>query len=170
MHTRTVSLYIVICIVLFLTGTLYHLVIAQTGGAEYPHRKVKTALEAYFIDYDVYPLWEYRDYPRSQKVATFKNVALTTPISYLPRMPIDIFSFDEIHWYSYYSIKPDKEGDGAGWILISAGPDMDYDVDAPNMYDIATTATRSLLKAMHYDPTNGSISNGDLITCSEWNL
>ena len=170
MRKRSPSFFLVICMVVLTSGTMYHLVVAQTGGAEYPHRKVRTALEAYFIDYDAYPPWEYKKYPGGMNVATFKNTALTTPISYLPRMPIDIFSIDENHWYSYYSINPGKKDLKAGWIIISAGPDQDYDVDAPKVYDITSTATLPILIDHHYDATNGTLSSGDLISCSEWKL
>lgn len=167
-----------ICFIGLLSALLYQ-VIAQTGGAEYNHRKVRFALEAYFVDHNAYPPWEYKDYGRGKKIATFKNTALTTPVPYLPRMPIDIFSYDENHWYSYYSIndnpksekKKDKKRTGKkGWIIISAGPDRDYDVDAPKVYDIYSTATLPALINLEYDPTNGTISNGDLITCSEWDI
>ena len=147
-----------------------HHIVAQTGGMEYTHSKVRNALEAYNIDYNAYPLWEYRDFGRGKTVATFKNTALTSPISYLPRMPIDLFSYDENHWYSYYSIKGTREGERNAWILISAAPDQDYDVDAPKMYDIYSTTTLPALINLHYDATNGSISNGDLISTSEWRL
>jgi len=167
-----------ICFLVLLLALLYQ-VIAQTGGAEYNHRRVRYALEAYFVDHNAYPPWEYKDYGRGKKIATFKNTALTTPIAYLPRMPIDIFSYDENHWYSYYCIN-DIEKDGKkkgkkrsgkkGWIIISAGPDQDYDVDAPKVYDIYSTATLPILINLEYDATNGTISNGDLITCSEWEI
>ena len=85
-------------------------------------------------------------------------------------LPIDIFSTDENHWYSYYSIQVNGEHKKHAWIIVSAGPDNDYDCDAPKVFDLSSTTTLHSLKDLHYDPTNGAISSGDLITCSEWKL
>lgn len=150
--------------VMLTSGALY--LRAQVGGGEYNHRKVTTALEAYFIDYNAYPAWEYKTY-KNRLVPTFKNICLTTPTPYLPRMPVDIFSFDENHWYSYYSINARREGERSGWVLISAGPDEDYDMDLVREYDVNSTFTvvRALLH--QYDPTNGTISSGDLVTLKQ---
>lgn len=147
---------------------LLHRILAQTGGAEFSHRQVRLALEAYFVDHNAYPPWEYKDYGKKKLVATFKNTILTTPVHYLTQMPVDIFSPDGNHWYSYYSVTAKKEGEKHGWILISAGPDRDYDCNAPKVYDPNTTSTLQILIKLEYDATNGTISNGDLISCSEW--
>jgi hypothetical protein len=153
--------YGLVVVIVLSSGALY--LGAQIGGAEYTHQKVSTALEAYFIDHNAYPAWEYKAY-RARLVPTFKNTCLTTPIPYLPKMPIDVFSFDENHWYSYYSVNARREGDRSGWILISAGPDEDYDMDPVREFDVNSTATIERALFHHYDPTNGTISSGDLIT------
>lgn len=155
---RTCALVVVV----MLASSLLYLQ-AQIGGGEYTHRKVSTALEAYFIDYNAYPPWEYKSY-QNQLVPTFKNTCLTTPTPYLPSMPVDVFSFDENHWYSYYSINARREGEKSGWVLISAGPDEDYDMNPVREFDVNSTMTVARAVLHHYDPTNGTISNGDLIT------
>lgn len=52
--------------------------------------------------------------------------------------------------------------DGQRWLLYSAGPDKDYDIDAPN--ELVSFAVGSLTEtiAKTYDPTNGTASNGDI--------
>ena len=144
-------------------GMIISKVAAETGGLEYPQRKVATALEAYHVDYNAYPDWEYKSYGQ-QKIATFKATNLTTPTPYLPRMPIDIFSYDENHWYSYYCINAKQQGRQSGWILISPGPDKDYDISPVKDYDPNSTVILKILPTKHYDPTNGTLSSGDLFT------
>jgi len=59
--------------------------------------------------------------------------------------------------YRYYP----KTG---GWILISTGPDGDYDIDPEADYDpgIPQPSAHLLAVAGTYDPTNGTESDGDL--------
>ncbi len=166
---RKYSIVVIIALVVCSSTAITHL-LAQTGGGEYPLRKVRLALEAYRIDHGSYPAWEYKNYGKGKRIATFKTTSLTTPVGYVPRMPVDIFSHDENHWYSYYSIIPEKKEGAHGWILVCAGPDRDYDIDASKVYDIASTATRTILITHHYDATNGALSSGDLITSSKWKL
>ncbi len=134
--------------------------LAQYGGKEYSMRAVETALETYFIDYNAYPDWEYKDYTRF-KVPTFKNTSLTTPIGYLKLMPTDPFTVDESYWYSYYSVN-DEENNVYGFIIITPGPDMDYDIDPVKEYDPRDPESIKKLNNKKYDGTNGTISNGDL--------
>ena len=136
------------------------LALAQYGGKEYSMRTVDTALETYFIDYNAYPDWEYKSY-KHLKVPTFKNTSLTTPIGYLQLMPTDTFSFDESYWYSYYSVN-DKEKKICGFIIISPGPDRDYDIDPVKDYHPEDTESVKMLINKRYDSTNGTISSGDL--------
>lgn len=126
-------------------------------------RTLATALESYSIDHNRYPLWELRTDLATQR-PTFilpqpgtRPFTLTTPISYITSYPTDPFSAGKKEWFSYYT-------SGRAWILISAGPDKDYDIvpqqdfqqprDSKALWDIIVNKT--------YDPTNGSVSNGDI--------
>jgi hypothetical protein len=53
---------------------------------------------------------------------------------------------------------------GDGYIIISCGPDRDYDIDPEKYYDpnIAQPSLALLTEAGTYDPTNGHISDGDI--------
>ena len=91
---------------------------------------------------------------------------LTTPVRYLESLPYDPFSpaFPK-QPFAYYS------PGGPGWMLVSAGPDRDFDFD-PTAYvsrdSAATIASRIL--PYKWDPTNGSRSSGDiiLVTARGW--
>lgn len=50
------------------------------------------------------------------------------------------------------------------WIIVSRGPDKDYDFDPKRVYDgsISQPAVSLLTSPFTYDPTNGTISNGDI--------
>jgi hypothetical protein len=52
--------------------------------------------------------------------------------------------------------------DGGGWILISAGPDGDYDIDPQKLYNSSVPQPSTELLSRSYDPTNGTVSDGDI--------
>jgi hypothetical protein len=54
--------------------------------------------------------------------------------------------------------------DKNGWIVISLGPDGDYDIDPEKYYnsEVAQPSFELLCLAGTYDPTNGTFSNGDV--------
>lgn len=133
------------------------------GGIQVPHRVVASALEAYYVDWNCYPAWRYYTY-RGRPVPSFADAALTTPVAYLTRMPTDIFTLDEAYWYAYYSVNYNDTSKRGGWVLISAGPDLDHDVSPEEVYDPYKPNIHVIMKTYEYDMTNGTISNGDLIT------
>ena len=57
--------------------------------------------------------------------------------------------------YGYFS-------DEDGWILFSAGPDYDYDIDPVTDFDSHDPERITALELKAYDPTNGTYSNGDI--------
>ncbi len=94
---------------------------------------------------------------------------LTTPVGYITSMPHEIFSVrDNVEPYPYWSdalnddmkFSPlyfflfDEKTRRGRWALFSRGTDMDYEA-APE------EGGEGLL--MHYDPTNGAVSNGDVM-------
>lgn len=113
---------------------------------------MRTALELYRVDHEAYPPGQFPFFPPYPEVMTY---LLTTPIAYLSGIPEDIFN-------------PRPEPDPPGgpfaisgpyvgyvndpvvmevWLLLSYGPDLDFD---PGTTEI------------HYNPTNGVVSNGDI--------
>lgn len=97
---------------------------------------------------------------------------LTTPIAYLPRFMEDPFMRTRGATFGYFA-----HGSNLGWILFSMGPDRDEnatggpgDISArvEEIYNINSefpymwTPGELLINAT-YDPTNGLMSNGDLV-------
>jgi len=104
---------------------------------------------------------------------------LTTPLSYITTYPPDPFAPERGVTFMYWSVYPGQprppmdEGTsigGVGWILVSAGPDRDYDLEGEyDVYDpaIAQPSVRLVTGAgkhgaYTYDPTNGALSSGDV--------
>jgi hypothetical protein len=71
----------------------------------------------------------------------------------------DAFCVDSHNRPLYYSMKKETR---EGWILVSAGPDRDYDISPPKVFDPSTTQPSPALLRLTYDPTNGTMSNGDI--------
>lgn len=137
------------------------------------HRSLATAIETYFIDNNSYPAHTndpdlaIGKLPAGYEVYTFRAAhtgnlqTLTTPIAYITEYWNDYFYPDPDVNYMYYTI-------GEGWILWCAGPDGDYDLEVsaydpdipqPSLHLLTGGGKRG---AYSYDPTNGTISNGDV--------
>jgi thioredoxin-related protein len=140
-------------------------------------RTVATGLEAYFIDNNTYPasvlgsdaLSAFAPYPELKERYSFRNYvrgsafSLTSPISYITSsMMTDPFSPDEKENprpFSYYGGKKNS------WILISPGPDGNYDINPERDYhgfETTQVGPEDSLLIKAYDPTNGSVSSGDI--------
>ncbi len=141
---------------------------AKVGRVTADMRAVSLALEQYRVDNNNYPL-DGNDFEvfRVERFDSRKNLSrLTTPIAYITSVPVDPFHLDNasdpgtldiftpgnppypyIYMtygnYSYHQGKPEDYG------LFSLGPDSDIDAFG--------------ITAVEYDPTNGTISNGDII-------
>jgi hypothetical protein len=107
-------------------------------------------------------------------------VTLTTPVQYLTKWPEDPLAPLEGATFVYWSINPGETdptgkvtGTDAhfGWILVSPGPDRNYDI--PPDYDVfdpripqpserLLTGTNRWGAAFTFDPTNGTVSAGDI--------
>ena len=81
-------------------------------------------------------------------------------------VPFDIFAKDKRSntpasiqsYFNYYGTKK-------AWILWSAGPDFDYDLDHAFLKDTVKFGESEDVFQMYdffYDPTNGTLSNGDI--------
>lgn len=65
--------------------------------------------------------------------------------------------------FSYYE-------DGCAWILLSPGPDKVFELGPESYVDLFLSRGESALASLTYDPTNGSISDGDILragSCGE---
>lgn len=128
-------------------------------------RTVATGLEAYHVDHNRYPV-DTRDAGPDNGGIDFTfwfATPITTPIAYLTSHPKDPFwTVGPDQYFQYGSSK-------SRWIVASVGPDLDSldrgdikeRLDFPEtLYDF------SLLELKFYDPTNGTISDGDVVRTS----
>jgi prepilin-type N-terminal cleavage/methylation domain-containing protein len=142
------------------------------------YRTLATALEAYCVDYNDYPL-DFSSPPNEISL-----IVLTTPISYLTSLPSNPFGSKTTNpitdWYDY------GHGDagvwwfrawydrGFNWFILSPGPNGTYqwgnDAQPPGTYwtqeDMAIVLDTGQESNNHlgklYDPTNGTVSSGDV--------
>lgn len=135
-------------------------------------RSIALALEAYRSDHGFYPAAHTIDLNSKARAALKdagcdplnaidptgfirgKNDALTTS-TYLTFVPNDIFAPLRDIPFRYRS-------DAHGWILVSPGPDGDYDLNPARDYDSEAANRIRTLLPYTYDPTNGTVSDGDL--------
>lgn len=152
------------------------------------HRSLATAIESYYVDHDTYPpMRPLRDATRAREAViaagggdlhVFAPEALA-PL-YISEIPTDDFigprtprlwrsgewfssdpaPFPEGIPYAYHQAGP------YGWLLVSPGPDGDYDIrDPAAVYNPADPLARipsDGLVELTYDPTNGRGSSGDV--------
>jgi len=142
-------------------------------------RSLATAIEAYHVDNDAYPAWtvdpgQTAFWNSEVRMPTFRRrgeeglCTLTTPVAYVTSLFPDPFRPSNDKRTFAYWVPPD----GRGWILISPGPDDDFDLtleQLPRAYEPGNRAGYSdvLLSEFTYDPTNGTISGGDLWRVSQ---
>ncbi len=147
----------------------------KVGRVKADMRSMATGLESYYVDCSFYPAWvpgsdplAFNKAPATRNMPSLRlgvnihgaivPITLTTPIAYLTRYfedPFQLAPTDPQPTFVYYA-------DINGWVLISPGPDGDYDIDPELDYrsDITQPSEDILLKG--YDPTNGLMSNGDI--------
>jgi hypothetical protein len=133
-------------------------------------RALGLALENYMSERGVYPAWTL-DPEKKAKFRTTRTrlpsfarcEGVAGPWTYLPDVreyPRDVFSYDNEHrTFAYYA------PDNVGWILLSAGPNCVFDVDFETLkkvYDPARSNPTPELLLLTYDPTNGTVSAGDI--------
>ena len=122
---------------------------------------VRTALEIYAVDHFSYPPGP----PPFPPFAEVKTYLLTTPITYITQVPLDIFNvnpdpdppggpFAIPGEYIGYLSDTEYAPMDRHWLLMSFGPDQagpDYDMNE-----------HGHLEAVYYDPSNGTVSRGDI--------
>ena len=151
---------------------------AKVASVKAEMSTIVTGLESYYVDNNAYVFPSYGHATNGGCNSTFdmtnkamsldsmtRNQGLTTPVAYLSTMPRDIFSKNKAHWYGYMGWRNK-------WILTSYGPDTDSpptwnegDIEEvchfpPNIYKPEELEQRA------YNPTNGTVSNGDLYRTS----
>jgi len=92
---------------------------------------------------------------------------ITTPVAYITTLYPDPWGSQRWMPYAYW-VSPD----GKGWVLISPGPDEVFNLDPAaleRVYDSGVSGPTEALMggvgsrgAYTYDPTNGTVSAGDL--------
>lgn len=127
-------------------------------------RSVANAIEAYKSDHGAYPAST--DDPAASTAGAgaigapsfrLRNTGvlatLTTPVAYFTSYPHDTFSHERSATFAYL-------GHGDKFLLWSAGPDNDHELDWRG-YDWNADARPALVNVT-YDPTNGAVSDGDI--------
>lgn len=130
---------------------------AKVGRVHGDMNALETALEIYRIDQDAYPPGPIGFAPPFPEVKTY---LLSTPVAYITSIPLDVFEnnpditqggpFALPGPYLGYIHDPALITMGMlheVWLLQSNGPDTMMGRDNPQVY---------------YDPSNGTISNGDI--------
>lgn len=155
---------------------------AKVAAVKSDERVLATAIEMYFTDANHYPAgtgidWYYST-PFADPVSR-RFYPLTTPIAYLSSVPHDRFvprEVSDLVPFGFYAA-PDnvydtydyvRAGDIAGlgagissgsvWRVMSAGPDLLQAYGGRTVTDIGCNAA-----GVDYDPTNGTVSAGDIV-------
>ena len=158
---------------------------AKVSRAMADMRSMATALEGYFVDYNAYPRG------RAVGSGVHDNITplskrlypLTSPIAYMTSIQPDVFPANagssginqwDLDAYDYYDAASDFDEDGGGrgdppqgtdstrgamWRLASAGPDL-YNSFGIVPRDVQPASERI---GWDYDPTNGTMSDGDIV-------
>ena len=169
-----IELLIVVAIIAILSGiAIPNFLEAQTRGkisrVKSDLRTIALALEAYQGDQNIYP-------PTTMKPLFLRLKPLTTPIAYITTVPQDVFKARDVDagpWqlmgnYAYGAMPTDAE---SRWALASVGPDLQ-----PNFYPIMLYPgwseniwenPASGCDYIRYDPTNGTLSIGDIWRVSD---
>ena len=143
-------------------------------------RTMAMAAESYMVDHNTYPP-NYYQTGRGTAQAMDDN-QLTTPIAYMTSIPRDGFRLEKNGGFCWYCGGYDringgqwqnKNGKFNDYTFWSYGPDRDYDVGSYRAYkdvlayEFDLTATNSRLGSVYngprYDPSNGTVSNGDIL-------
>lgn len=128
-------------------------------------RALSVALEAYAADNNAYP---YDFYGLAGTEWDTWN-QLTTPVAYITKYPLDPFQHPPYCFdYGLYSNRPTQSAiygyirAGITYVFLSIGPDktLDYNwsISGETGYDL-----NQQIIEWSYDPTNGTISRGDII-------
>ncbi|GAB4313817.1 MAG: hypothetical protein Kow0059_05190 [Candidatus Sumerlaeia bacterium] len=137
-------------------------------------RTLATAVEAYAVDHNEYP--PHRRPDGGEIPYPDRYVPLTTPVAYLTSLPArDVFFRHDIggqggsgQWLSWTNLRnfPDSHALHPAktthrWLLRSRGPDAENEPNSVrNAY---LTGDLFAGASFIYDPTNGTVSRGDIV-------
>lgn len=149
---------------------------ARVSRAKADMRSLSTGIESYYVDWAEYPIpADPEGLPSAYPFAPHPNevlipASITTPIAYMTNRPLDPFTdndtglfhfstreYELMHHGSYHHFDETlleilKSGVGAvEYFITSRGPDKDQDLGSHGQIDTL------------YDPTNGTLSGGDII-------
>jgi len=142
---------------------------AKVSRVKADMRSTATAIEAYRVDYNAYPIYDNPlDFDFGGEYHHLLPIVLTTPVAYITSLYNDPFpalnrhpdiTIPQFHPYHYLNDEreqtprvKEKYRSALGrdrdviWMVRSHGPDTDCDEGL-----------------VAYDPTNGTISNGDIM-------
>lgn len=143
---------------------------SKVARAKNDMRTLATALEAYHGDYNAYPQTNF--VPRFRRF-----LPLTTPIAYITTIPSDPFeSTDEgagrYRSRANYAIGTMPLDAASRWALASDGPDRVHDTDPIRYYPGYSAGLFygevDGFDYTLYDPTNGTISRGDVFRANDF--
>lgn len=172
-----IELLVVVAVIAILAGiALPNFLESQTRSkvsrVKADMRTIATALEAYHVDNN--------RYPPSTLVPRFARLCpLTTPVAYMTSIPKDIFDsaeanhgpFRESGNYAYGAMPIDEE---SRYAMASDGPDRRPNSGSINFYPGYSPGIwenpASGFDYIRYDPTNGTISAGDIWRVSDFNF
>lgn len=139
---------------------------SKVSRAKADMRSMATGIEAYFVDNNRYPPCDTKGLIRKPAagemgVPSFAGPQLTTPIAYITSFFQDPFG-QQGQPFAYLVKEDQKDPASAGWMLVSPGPNGNFEMDW-NLYDITKAQPSPELLLRFYDPTNGTISGGDIV-------
>jgi type II secretion system protein G len=154
---------------------------AKVSRARAEMRTLATGLESYYVDENMYPAFYWSGVgvinPNSKRLQP-----LTTPVSYIASVPkpdpfgndkfdpVEYDSYDYIDEAAFVNLRNSQGIDprnqwgghtwGRAWRLSSLGPDR-FQTYASNIFAGAEYPAAGY--PAYYDPTNGTVSNGDIL-------
>ncbi|MEN6626472.1 MAG: prepilin-type N-terminal cleavage/methylation domain-containing protein [Candidatus Sumerlaeia bacterium] len=161
---------------------------SKVGRTKADMRTLIVGIESYHVDNNEYPFRRNLQETSTRKphVPEYNQRAhqlsvITTPIAYLSQLPMDIFDtqvprpnnlidyYDptQTSWLINYrlSFRPDRKvsPEQAGWLIVSVGPDqwLGATDNACGTYPATPFEMRGTVYTS-YDPTNGTLSIGNL--------
>jgi hypothetical protein len=145
----------------------------KRAGAIYDRRRLASAIEKYRIDYGVYPPWSVDgDSVNNHGIPSF-DVRVASVFQELDHDKSRTSGFTSGGLFRDPFVKGDValsyfcDNEIQTWALWSAGPDDLFDFDLATIQK-AIRDQDGLLRTLTYDPANGTISGGDIITTKEW--
>lgn len=116
---------------------------SKVSRAKADLRTLKTALEAYAVDENSYPVG-------GGGLGFAGNLtSLTSPRQYIASVPRDVFQRGATYFYASFGKELGITGNPfGGYVVASVGPDGQNDT--------------TLVSTLSYDPTNGTLSRGDI--------